>query len=227
LSLAHQGVLFLDELAEFRRDVLDQLRQPLEEGEVWISRSRQRSRFPCRVTLVGATNPCPCGWFGDPAHLCSCGEGVRRRYWGRLSGPLIDRIDLQVVMRRAEARELAGIYRPAGEPRPESSRSVADRVRRARRRMAWRNPSGCGNAQLASCHASSSAMAETLDLAPSALDLWEQALGLRHLTARGGQRVLLVARTISDLADQPQVQASAIAEALTYRSFDLVGMQPG
>jgi magnesium chelatase family protein len=227
LSLAHQGVLFLDELGEFRRDVLDQLRQPLEEGEVWISRSRQRSRFPCRVTLVAATNPCPCGWYGDPGHACACGEGVRRRYWGRLSGPLIDRIDLQVVMRRAEASELAGIYRPTGETQPEPSHPVAERVRRARQRMASRNPNGCGNAQLPSMQQSSAALAGILDLAPSALDLWEQALRLRHLTSRGGQRVLLVARTISDLADHPQVQDSAIAEALSYRSFDLVGTRPG
>lgn len=107
LSLAHHGVLFLDELAEFQRAVLDQLREPLEE--VWISRQRQRTRFPCRVALVAATNPCPCGWFGDPLRSCQCPEGVRQRYWSRLSGPLLDRIDLQVVMRRLEADELVGL----------------------------------------------------------------------------------------------------------------------
>jgi magnesium chelatase family protein len=226
LSLAHHGVLFLDELAEFRREVLDQLRQPLEEGEVWISRARQRCRFPCRITLVGATNPCPCGWFGDPDHGCVCGEGLRRRYWARLSGPLLDRIDLQVVVRRPEARELAGLFRPgttAGDGGDaggagESTAVVAARVRAARRRMAGRNPSGVGNAQL-----SAGQLQQVIHLEPAALDLWERALAARQLSPRGSQRVLRVARTICDLADQPWVNATAIAEALTYRSFDLVG----
>jgi len=110
LSLAHHGVLFLDELAEFRRDILDLLRQPLEEGEVLISRARQRCRFPCRVTLVAATNPCPCGRYGDPEGGCECGEGLRRRYWGRLSGPLLDRLDLQVLMRRPSSAALAAPF---------------------------------------------------------------------------------------------------------------------
>jgi magnesium chelatase family protein len=118
LSLAHHGVLFLDELAEFRRDILDLLRQPLEEGEVLISRARQRCRFPCRVTLVAATNPCPCGRYGDDDGGCDCGEGLRRRYWGRLSGPLLDRLDLQVLMRRPSSAALAAPFarRPAPEP---------------------------------------------------------------------------------------------------------------
>lgn len=110
LSLAHHGVLFLDELAEFRRDILDLLRQPLEEGEVLISRARMRCRFPCRVTLVAATNPCPCGRYGDAEGGCSCGEGLRRRYWGRLSGPLLDRLDLQVMMRRPSSAALAAPF---------------------------------------------------------------------------------------------------------------------
>ena len=152
-------------------------------------------------------------------------KGLRRRYWGRLSGPLLDRIDLQVVMRRADAHELAGIYRPAPEDQPEASPVVAKRVRRARQRMVCRNPRGCGNAQLPSLELGASVLATTLQLAPDALALWEQALQVRHLTSRGGQRVLLVARTISDLADQQQVRATAIAEALTYRSFDLVGTE--
>ena len=222
LSLAHQGVLFLDELAEFRREVLDQLRQPLEEGEVWISRSRQRCCFPCQVTLVAATNPCPCGWYGDSGHACCCGEGIRRRYWGRLSGPLLDRIDLQVVVRRTDARELAEIYRPAAENQPEPSSVVGERVRMARERMATRNPRGCANAQLPSLEPRASTLGRTLDMAPDALEIWQRALEIRKLTSRGGQRVLLVARTISDLASDRQVSAEAVAEALSYRSFDLV-----
>ena len=228
LSLAHNGVLFLDELAEFRRAVLDQLRQPLEEGEVWISRTRQRCRFPCRITLVGATNPCPCGWWGDPERPCRCGEAERRRYWGRLSGPLLDRIDLQVVMSRCDPHDLAGAYRQDSRPTqmqgqapgaPEGSRSVAERVLVARQRSAARNPGGCGNAELPAA-----SLAQTLQLDAAALALWEQAIRQRHLSARSGARLLRVARTISDLEQQERGGPAAVAEALTYRSFDGLGM---
>ena len=215
LSLAHHGVLFLDELTEFRREVLDQLRQPLEQGEVWICRARQRCRFPCRITLVAATNPCPCGWYGDADHACLCGESTRRRYWRRLSGPLLDRIDLQVVMRRPAPGDLADGYRPA---RPqEGSATVAARVLAARERMRRRNPDGLGNGQMASLH-----LQDALQLEASALELWERALGVRRLSPRGGQRVLRVARTIADLDAMPRVGTGHIAEALTYRSFDLL-----
>jgi magnesium chelatase family protein len=228
LSLAHHGVLFLDELAEFRRAVLDQLRQPLEEGEVWISRTRQRCRFPCRITLVGATNPCPCGWWGDPERPCRCGEAERRRYWGRLSGPLLDRIDLQVVMRRCDPHELAGAYRQdsrsaegaSTEPdAPEGSRAVAARVLAARQRSRARNPGGCGNAELPAA-----SLAQALQLDSAALALWERAIRQRHLSARSGARLLRVARTISDLEQQERVGPAAVAEALTYRSFDGLGL---
>ncbi len=220
LSLAHHGVLFLDELAEFRREVLDQLRQPLEEGELWISRARQRCRFPSRVLLVAATNPCPCGWYGDPSQSCRCGEAQRRRHWGRLSGPLLDRIDLQVVMRRPEARELGGAYREApqqGAPGGETSAVVAQRVAAARRRMGERNPQGAANGQL-----DGPSLAAVVDPAPEALALWERAINQRRLSARGAERVLRVARTIADLAEEERVASGAIAEALSYRSFDRI-----
>jgi magnesium chelatase family protein len=226
LSLAHRGVLFLDELAEFRRAVLDQLRQPLEEGEVWISRTRQRCRFPCQITLVGATNPCPCGWWGDPERACICGEAQRQRYWGRLSGPLLDRLDLQVVMRRCPSQDLAAAYRSPHEaaqaPRPpETSAVVAARVRAARRRMARRNPGGWGNGRLPA-----GLLAACLELEPAAVDLWERTLEQRQLSARGGARLLRVARTISDLAGNGRVGPAAIAEALTFRSFEGAAGQP-
>ncbi|MDM7953922.1 MAG: YifB family Mg chelatase-like AAA ATPase [Cyanobium sp. CZS 25K] len=220
LSLAHHGVLFLDELAEFRREVLDQLRQPLEEGELWISRAQQRCRFPCRVLLVAATNPCPCGWYGDPDQSCRCGEAQRRRHWGRLSGPLLDRIDLQVVMRRPEARDLGGAYR-VGRTEPqaagESSEVVAARVAEARGRMAQRNPQGAANGQL-----DGPSLAAVVDPKPDALALWERAISQRRLSARGAERVLRVARTIADLASEERVSSGSIAEALSYRSFDRV-----
>ncbi len=220
LSLAHHGVLFLDELAEFRREVLDQLRQPLEEGELWISRAQQRCRFPCRVLLVAATNPCPCGWYGDPSQSCRCGEAQRRRHWGRLSGPLLDRIDLQVVMRRPEAHDLGGAYREGPQERPaagEASAVVAARVAAARQRMGQRNPTGAANGQL-----DGPGLAAIVNPEPDALDLWERAISQRRLSARGAERVLRVARTIADLASESQVSGAAIAEALGYRSFDRI-----
>lgn len=228
LSLAHHGVLFLDELAEFRRDTLDLLRQPLEEGEVLISRARQRCRFPCRIMLVAATNPCPCGYFGEADGRCDCGEGLRRRYWGRLSGPLLDRLDLQVVMRRPSSQCLTAPFtrtrrlRPAigeqqTEPPPESSAQVAQRVHRARQRMAERNPQRCSNGALAG-----EQLVRTARLSGEAARLWQQAIEQRQLSARSGLRLLRVARTIADLAEEETTGAAAIVEALSYRSFDLI-----
>jgi magnesium chelatase family protein len=214
------GVLFLDELGEFRRSVLDQLRQPLEDGELWITRSRQRARFPCQILLVAATNPCPCGWYGEPGRECRCTEAERRRYWARLSGPLLDRIDLQVVMRHPQARDLASAFAGRASLCPEgkaveSSRVVASRVRAARGRMRQRNPQGCCNGRLPA-----EALRPLLQLEDSAQKLWESTLERRQLTLRGGLKVLRLARTIADLAGQAQVERAAIAEAFSYRTFD-------
>jgi len=223
VGLAHLGVLFLDELTEFRPGVLDLLRQPLELGELQLQRARHGCRFPCAITLVGAANPCRCGWHGDPDRECRCSEAERRRYWSRLSGPLLDRIDLQVVMRRPQAGELAAPYRahepPApGQERsytPESSTAVAQRVREAHHRMAYRNPAGVSNARLAPADLRRLARPDG-----DALGLWEQALELGRISARGGERVLRVARTISDLQGSDRIPAAALAEALLFRSFD-------
>ena len=225
LALAHHGVLFLDELAEFRPGVLDLLRQPLEEGEIRLQRARQRLRFPCAITLVAASNPCRCGWYGDPGRACSCTEAERRRYWGRLSGPLLDRIDLQVVMRRADAGELAAPYvraastaAPMGDGSgagPETSAVVAGRVARAHRRMARRNPGGVGNARLPVA-----ALRRVAQPDGEALRVWQQALAQQRISARGGEQLLRVARTICDLNGETRITAVAIAEALMFRSMD-------
>ena len=213
LALAHHGVLFLDELAEFRRDVLNQLRQPLEQGELWLSRARQRLRFPCDVTLVAATNPCACGWAGDPERTCSCGSARQLRYWSRLSGPLLDRIDLQVVMHRLEGSTLRAGYQDAN--RPESTARVRERVEAARRRMQARNPRGVSNSRL-----TGEALGRCGAISATGLDLWQQAIDRRGLSARAAGRVLRVSRTIADLEGDAEVSGSAVAEALGYRSFD-------
>jgi magnesium chelatase family protein len=232
LSLAHRGVLFLDELTEFRREVLDQLRQPLEAREVWICRARERCRFPCAITLVAATNPCPCGWWGDRERECRCPEGVRRRYWGRLSGPLLDRIDLQVVMQRAQPRELVSALDVRGEagPRggesgvdgPETTAQVARRVKTARVRMMRRNPGGCSNSDLPAGD-----LKEVLGLDQTCVNLWEAIITQRRLSARSADRILRVSRTLADLKGARRVGTGEISEALGYRSFDLATHQEG
>jgi magnesium chelatase family protein len=220
VGLAHLGVLFLDELTEFRPGVLDLLRQPLELGELRLQRARHCCHFPCAITLVGAANPCRCGWHGDPERQCRCSEAERRRYWSRLSGPLLDRIDLQVVMRRPHATDLAAPYRApdADNQPPEASEAVARRVRRAHGRMACRNPAGISNARLPPADLRRLAKPDG-----AALRLWEQAVEQGRISARGGERVLRVARTISDLEGEVPITAPALAEALLYRSFDLQG----
>lgn len=217
LSLAHHGVLFLDELAEFQREVLDQLRQPLDSGEIWIHRARLQTRFPCRITLVAATNPCPCGWYGNGDPGCSCLDSIRKRYWSRLSGPLLDRLDLQVCMRPVSGAQLRSNYQDE-EPqsRPDNSATVAARVAAARRRMQARNPGGLSNGSL-----SSDAFRRTIKIGPAALSLWEVALKQRKLTGRGSERIMRVAQTICDLDARPMVDRASIAEAIGYRSFDL------
>jgi magnesium chelatase family protein len=230
LALAHHGVLFLDEMAEFRRDVLDQLRQPLEEGEIRIHRARQQNHFPCQVALVAASNPCPCGWHGDPERACQCGERRRRQYWNHLTGPLLDRIDLQVMVRRLDPEIMAADYlepadRGSAQARAdhESSGTVAARVHQARQRMKHRNPDGVSNAQLAP-----RAISGLLPIDAKAVQLWQGAMRCRHLSARSGERLWRVALTISDLNGVDRITSEAVAEALSFRCLDqLVGAADG
>jgi magnesium chelatase family protein len=219
LSLAHHGVLFLDELAEFPRDVLDQLRQPLESGEIWIHRSRLQACFPCRTTLVAATNPCPCGWHGHDSARCQCLPSRRARYWARLSGPLLDRLDLQVVVQPVTAEQLGRSYRPRpAPPEPagsENTAGVAARVREARERMQRRNRDGLSNGSL-----STPAFRRCVQIDDAALSLWQHAIRARRLSGRSADRVLRVAQTIADLDGERKIGVGALGEALSYRSFD-------
>ncbi|MEY3545279.1 MAG: hypothetical protein RLZZ247_1436, partial [Cyanobacteriota bacterium] len=182
-------------------------------GELWLSRARQRLRFPCAVNLVAATNPCACGWAGDPERTCSCGTAQQQRYWSRISGPLLDRIDLQVVMRRLEGSTLGAGFR--GTSGGETSATVRSRVAAARQRMLRRNPKGVSNSAL-----SAADLRQCGAIEADALDLWQAAIDQRGLSARAAERVLRMGRTIADLSGEPSVEASAIAEALSYRSFD-------
>ncbi|HSP08845.1 MAG TPA: YifB family Mg chelatase-like AAA ATPase [Candidatus Dormibacteraeota bacterium] len=204
ISRAHHGVLFLDELAEFQIPVLQALRQPLETGRVVITRSAGSVLYPARFTLVAATNPCPCGWAGDSLRACRCMPAAIQSYRRRLSGPLLDRIDLQVGVRRVRLETLAS------EPRGESSGAVRERVMAARLRQLDRQ--GCLNAELGPMRLRQLAALS----GPSRLTLERWALQ-RGLTARGFHRAWRVARTAADLDGSDQIDVPHVLEALGYR----------
>ncbi|MBW3661034.1 MAG: YifB family Mg chelatase-like AAA ATPase [Gemmatimonadetes bacterium] len=213
VSLAHRGVLFLDELPEFRRDALEGLRQPLEDGEVTIGRAARTCRWPTRFLLVGAMNPCPCGWWGEPSKGCKCSGIAHQRYRTRLSGPLLDRIDLHVHVRPVEYESLEAEGEPAS-----SSDEVRGRIEAARIRQEMRNGVGVWNARI-----------DPLDPeSECGLDRDGRAL-LRSshvrlgLSARGHVRVLRVARTIADLKGTETIDSEQLSEALQYREVKATG----
>lgn len=212
ISLAHRGVLFLDELTEFKRNVLEFLRQPLEDGYVTISRTRQSVLFPAQFTLVASTNPCPCGYFGDTLQPCTCSARQRENYWAKLSGPLMDRIDLQVAVNRLKPEEITR------QPQSEASEAVRERVKVARDRARHRfnsEPTLRCNAQMQSAH-----LRQWCHLDDSSRNLLEGAIRKLGLSARASDRILKVARTIADLSGAQTLQTSHIAEAIQYRTID-------
>ncbi len=207
VSLAHNGVLFLDELPEFDRRVLEVLREPLESGRITISRAAQQAEFPARFQLVAAMNPCPCGFLGDGERACACTPEQVRRYRGRLSGPLLDRIDLHVEVPRLPYRLLRG------DNTEESSAMVRERVQAARERQ--RQRSGKPNAVL-----DISDIERHCSLTEKDYRLLESALEKFGLSPRAYHRILKVARTIADLADSNTIRTQHLTEAIGYRALD-------
>ncbi|SOC00942.1 YifB family Mg chelatase-like AAA ATPase [Stappia indica] len=214
VSLAHNGVLFLDELPEFQPQVLDGLRQPLESGETVIVRANHRTSYPSRVQLIAAMNPCRCGHAGEPGHVCRRGERCASEYQARLSGPLLDRLDLRIEVPAVAASDL---LRPA---QAESSAAVAERVARARRRQTERYAALGVSART---NAATGARLIEQVAAPDAagLDLLQSAADALQLSARGYHRVLKVARTLADLDGSDAVSRLHLAEALSYRGASL------
>jgi magnesium chelatase family protein len=213
ISLSHMGVLFLDELTEFPRSHLDNLRQPLETGNVTISRAHQTLTYPASFLLVGACNPCPCGFRGDQVQPCSCSPSQAHRYWSRLSGPLLDRIDLQVPITRVKETDLEREVNPL-----ESSQSIKLRVLRAVELQRQRSPEGktIYNGQL-----SHKLIRKYCNLKPSSQEILSRAsIGFR-LSARGYDRVLRVSRTIADLAGSESIEDIHMVEAIKYRNLNM------
>ena len=215
ISLAHNGVLFLDELPEFKRTVLEVMRQPMEERKVSISRARLSIEFPASFMLIASMNPCPCGYFNHPEKECTCSPVMVQRYLNKISGPLLDRIDLHMEVTPVAFGELSSAK--TSEP----SSAVRQRVIKAREIQAKRyaeNPGVYCNAQM-----SSKMLKEICVISPVGMNLLKTAMDRLNLSARAYDRILKVSRTIADLADSADIRPEHLAEAIQYRSLDREG----
>lgn len=216
ISLAHHGVLFLDELPEFKRSVLEVLRQPMEERKVTISRAKTSVDYPASFMLIASMNPCPCGYYNHPDKECVCGPGVVKRYLNRISGPLLDRIDLHVEVTPVSVQELSSF-----SSRSESSTAIVQRVIKARLIQEARFkeiPGVFCNAQM-----NGKTLAKVCELDDAGMALLRQAMERLQLSARAYDRILKVARTAADLDESERVQNHHLAEAINYRSLDREG----
>lgn len=224
VSLAHNGLLFLDELPEFPRNVLEVLRQPLEDGTVTIARAAMSLEFPARFMLAAAMNPCPCGYFNDKSRECMCTPPMIQRYVSKVSGPLLDRIDIHIEVPAVKYRELRGGQ--AGE----SSAVIRQRVVRARAVQRQRfeateertggSAKGAARAVYANAQMSSRQIRGFCELNSEAERMLERAMQQQGLSARAHDRILKVARTVADLAGEPEIEVRHIAEAIQYRTLD-------
>lgn len=211
VSLAHNGVLFLDELAEFKKNVLEVLRQPMEDGEVTIARALTSITYPADFMLVAAMNPCPCGYFSDPNHECTCAYTQIHRYRSKVSGPLMDRIDIHVDVPAVAYKDLVC------DDEAEGSDKIRERVNQCRAVQAdrlKRTKIFC-NAQMSNRHIKAYCR---IDKAGE--DLLEMAINKLGLSARAFNRILKIARTIADLEQAPDISAQHLSEAIQYRSLD-------
>ena len=206
VSLAHNGVLFLDELPEFPRNVLELLRQPLEERTVTLARSNMTLSFPANFMLIAALNPCPCGFYGSSTHECRCTGAIISRYLGKISGPLLDRIDLHIEVPAVPYKELRG---------KESGASSAEMRERVARARAAQRERGFYNAEIPA-----PALRKLCALDASGERTLEMAVRRMGLSARAHDRVLKVARTVADLDGSAEVSAKHLAESIQYRSLD-------
>jgi magnesium chelatase family protein len=211
ISLAHNGVLFLDELPEFHRKSLEVLRQPLEHGAVTISRALASTTFPARFLLVASMNPCPCGYLGDSRHQCKCSPMIIERYMGRISGPLLDRIDLHIEVPAVPFQELSASA--------DGTSSVQMREQVNRARAVQRQRFGDDGYKL-NAHMSSRQLRKFCALDEGGRALLKQAMEELGLSARAHDRILRVARTIADLEGSERIQQAHLVEAISYRSLD-------
>ena len=212
ISLAHHGVLFLDELPEFHRDVLEILRQPLEDGRVTISRTAGTLTYPARFMFIGAMNPCPCGFFSDPTKNCTCTPHMINKYLRRISGPLLDRIDIHIEVPRLKDQEL--VNQPTGEP----STAIRSRVERAREIQRLRFSLDGGG--FCNAHMGAKQIKKFCALKDDVKSLLRAAINQFNLSARAYDRILKLARTIADLESTEDITLAHVAEAVQYRSLD-------
>lgn len=208
ISLAHKGVLFLDEIPEFQRPVLEALRQPLEDHQVTVSRVNYKTNYPADFMLIATMNPCPCGYLGDPTHECKCTENQIQNYQKKLSGPLMDRIDMYVTVEKVENQDLKKALPDRGEHNVVKN-TITEAITRQKQRY---NRDGCYNSSLSSYE-----VTKMLKMTPEAENLLSNASDRLQLSARSYFKTIKVARTIADLDGTPLIEDKHIAEALTYR----------
>lgn len=210
ISLAHRGVLFLDEFPEFPRSVLESLRQPMEDGKVSISRARATVTYPAQFLLVAASNPCPCGYYGDPKRACKCTPGAIARYQKKISGPILDRIDMHVSVPSVETQKLIG----KSKVKTETSKEIQKRVQAAREKQILRFK---GTKIRSNSEMSTRSVKKYCPLTNQCRTMLRSAVATMSLSARSYFKVIKVARTIADLAGEKQISVSYLAEALQYR----------
>ena len=211
ISLAHNGVLFLDELPEFKREALEVLRQPLEDKKINVTRVSRSAEYPCNFMIIAAMNPCPCGYHGSPVKECTCTLDQIKRYQKKISGPLLDRIDIQIEVPAVNYDEISSLEQA------ESSQNIRKRVIRAREIQKKRYE---GEGILTNAELTAPLVKKYCPLTSDAEAMLKQAFSVLGLTARGYDKIIKVARTIADLEEAEQIEMHHLAEAISYRDME-------